>query len=69
MALDARLADPLLLALAARRAKERQEAAPRQTVTLQVVYSDAFGHAPAVLYTGPTYQRVEGAGTWRLIPD
>ena len=39
MALDPRLAEPLLLVLAARRAKERQVTAPRRTVTLQVIYA------------------------------
>ena len=43
MTIDPRLASPLLLALAARRATERHVRAPRQTVTLQVVYYDARG--------------------------
>ena len=67
MALDARLASPHILALAALRARERLSAAPRQTVTLQVVYYDALGHEPDVIYTGPTYQRVEGEDQWRVI--
>ena len=43
MALDPRLANVQLLALAALRARARQDAAPRQTVRLQVVYYDALG--------------------------
>jgi hypothetical protein len=45
MALDPRLADPLLLALAARRAKARQATAPNQAVVLQIEY-DAYGDEP-----------------------
>jgi hypothetical protein len=43
VALDPRLADVLLLAIAAKRAKQRQQGEPRQTVTMQVVYYDARG--------------------------
>ena len=68
MALDPRLANSELLALAALRARERQAAAPRPTVTFQVVSSAAFGHEQGVIYTGPTYQRAEGGIRWRLIP-
>ena len=53
MALDPRLAEPLLLVLAARRAKERQQAEPRRRVTLRVVYYDASGVEP--LLVGPAY--------------
>ena len=69
MALDPRLMSPQLLALAAMRAKQRQQTAPRQTVTLQVVYLDALGHPTDEGYTGPTYERVEGGDQWRLMPD
>ena len=69
MALDPRLADPVLLALAAMRARQHQATAPRQTVTLRILYVDASGQEPDALYTGPTYARVEGEGAWRLIPD
>jgi hypothetical protein len=69
MALDARLADPVLLALAARRAKERQATAPRQTVTLKIVYYDALGQEPDECYQGPVYERVEGDDEWHLIHD
>ena len=69
MALDPRLANVELLALAALRARERQAHAPRQTLTLQIVSYDAFGHEPDVIYPGPTYQRVEGDDQWRLISD
>jgi hypothetical protein len=69
MALDPRLADPVILALAARRAKERQTTAPRQRVTLQILYYDLSGYHPDALYDGPTYERVEGDDQWHLIPD
>jgi hypothetical protein len=46
MARDPRLADGVLLALAALRAKERQRTAPTRTVTVQVVYYDALGVLP-----------------------
>ena len=69
MALDHRLADIQLLAIAARRAKERQTTAPRQRVTLRIVYHDMLGHHPDACFTGPTYERVEGEDQWRLIPD
>jgi hypothetical protein len=45
MALDPRLASPLLLALAAKRAKQRQVAASTQAVVLQIEY-DAYGDEP-----------------------
>jgi hypothetical protein len=67
MSSDPRLADPVLLALAAMRARQHQATAPRQRVTLRVVYSDALGQEPDVLYTGPTYARVAGDNTWQLI--
>jgi hypothetical protein len=69
MAPDARLADPLLLILAARRAKERQVTAPRQRVTLKIVYTDQSGQEPDECYTGPTYERVEGESEWHLMAD
>jgi hypothetical protein len=40
MGLDARLADGVILALAARRAKERQTTAPKRTVKLRTIYYD-----------------------------
>lgn len=46
MALDPRLMSIELLTLAAMRAKQRQHEAPRQCVTLQVVYYDARGIEP-----------------------
>jgi hypothetical protein len=77
MALDPRLASIELLTLAALRARRSQAAAPRPTVTLQVVYYDASGHEPPehgarYVYAFPTYERVpaaEGGSQWRLIPD
>ena len=68
MALDPRLSDPVLLTLAAMRARQHQATAPRQRVTLRVVYVDALGQEPDAIYTGPTYERVEGEGAWHLIP-
>lgn len=64
MAPDPRLADMTLLALAAMRAKQRQHAEPRRTVTLQVVYYDASGQEPdelgeRYLYALPPYERGE----------
>ena len=69
MALDPRLASLEILMLAARRAKERQTTAPRQRVTLQILYYDMSGQEPDVCYEGPTYERVEGEDQWSLIPD
>jgi hypothetical protein len=69
MALDPRLASLELLTLAAMRARRSQATAPRQRVTLRVVYYDALGQEPDACYTGPTYERVEGDDQWRLIPD
>jgi hypothetical protein len=69
MATDPRLTSTALLTLAAMRVQHRQEAAPRQTVTLQVVYHDALGVEPDLIYPGPTYERREGEALWRLIPD
>jgi len=46
--LDPRLASPLLLVLAARRAKERQATQTGQTVVLQIEY-DAYGDEPPLL--------------------
>jgi hypothetical protein len=46
MALDPRLASVELLTIAAMRAKKNQVAAPRRTVTVQVVYVDALGLEP-----------------------
>ena len=67
MALDPRLADPLLLVLAARRAKERQVTVPRQRVVLKVVYADEPGEPPMV---GPeyVYYLPETGPAWRADP-
>jgi hypothetical protein len=51
--LDPRLADPVILALAARRAKERQGDPPKRVVQVRVVYVDALGVEPDEI--GPTY--------------
>ena len=56
MALDARLASPVLLALAARRARERQVTQPRRHIVLQVVYVDALGLEPDELGECYTYE-------------
>jgi hypothetical protein len=56
MALDARLADVTLLALAALRAKQRQEGVPRQTVTVRVIYVDALGIEPELEGASYTYE-------------
>ena len=61
MALDARLASPLLLALAARRAKARQVTAPPRTVELQVIYYDCLGLEPEELGERYTYTLPPGA--------
>jgi hypothetical protein len=45
VALDPRLASPLILVMAAKRAKERQAAASTQAVVLQIEY-DAYGDEP-----------------------
>jgi hypothetical protein len=55
MALDPRLACLEILVMAAKRAKERQAAAPRQAVTLQVEYYDARGIEPPVKGESYTY--------------
>ena len=59
MALDARLADVLLLAIAAKRAQQRQQAEPRRTVAMQVVYYDARGIEPDELGERYTYDLPE----------
>jgi hypothetical protein len=48
VATDPRLADPVILALAARRAKERQQAQPPpgRKMVLRVVYDNPFGEPP-----------------------
>jgi hypothetical protein len=56
VATDPRLAHPVILALAARRAKQRQQAEPRQTVTMQVVYYDARGIEPDELGESYVYE-------------
>jgi hypothetical protein len=63
MGLDARLANVELLAIAALRVRERQQAEPRRTVSLKVVYYDALGIEP--LLEGPTYTYVESELAWR----
>jgi hypothetical protein len=72
MARDARLACIEILAMAARRARERQTTAPRQTVTLQVEYYDARGIEPpskgeSYVYTLPA--KAPGGPPWHLMPD
>jgi hypothetical protein len=69
VAADPRLADVLLLAIAARRAKQRQQTAPRQRVALKIVYYDTLGLHPDEVYDGPVYERVEGEDAWHLIHD
>jgi hypothetical protein len=54
MALDPRLSDPVLLALAAMRAKQHQTEAPRRQVVLQIVY-EASGDEPPLLGESYTY--------------
>jgi hypothetical protein len=61
MALDPRLSDPVLLALAAMRAKQHQSDPPRRTVVLQVEYYDARGIDPPTL--GERYAYVLPAPT------
>jgi hypothetical protein len=63
MTLDPRLQDPSLLALAAFRLQQRQQAEPRRTVSLKVVYYDALGIEP--LLEGPTYTYDESELAWR----
>ena len=60
VALDPRLMDTRLLVLAAMRVRQRQTTAPRQRVSLQILLSDALGHEQGAVYSGPTYERVEG---------
>jgi hypothetical protein len=75
MALDPRLADTQLLALAAMRLRQRQEAAPTQYVTLKTVYYDAQGILPdepgeEYRYALLPHERIvatEGGLAWRLI--
>jgi hypothetical protein len=51
--IDPRLADPIVLAIAAKRAKERQQAEPPgRTVVCKVVYDDPLNEGPM---EGPTY--------------
>jgi hypothetical protein len=71
MSPDPRLASAQLLALAALRLKQRQEAEPRQYVTFQVTYYDARGIEPDELGERYTYTvpATEGGGEWRLIRD
>jgi hypothetical protein len=52
MALDPRLAEPLVLALAARRAKERKTADAMRAVTLRVEYCDSL---TGEIEPGPSY--------------
>jgi hypothetical protein len=66
MSVDPRLANIELLALAALRLRERQQAEPTRCVQLRVVYYDARGIEP--LLEGPTYVYDEAAGTWREDP-
>jgi hypothetical protein len=65
MALDPRLADVLLLAIAARRARQRQtQPPPGRRVVLKVVYEDPLGEGPM---EGPTYTYFvpETGSAWR----
>ena len=62
MALDPRLASPVLLALAARRAKERQTTAPPRTITLRVIYAAGLDPDAEPEYEGESY-------TYELPPD
>ena len=55
MALDPRLADGVILALAAMRAKQHQASAPRQTVTLRVVYAAGLDPTLEPEYEGECY--------------
>jgi hypothetical protein len=66
MSTDPRLADPVILALAALRAKKSQETEPKRQVSLRVVYYDALGVEP--LLEGPTYTyEVSDSGpAWRM---
>ena len=66
MALDPRLADPLLLALAAMRVKELKQAASLQAVVVQIEY-DAYEDEPPLL--GERYvlylpQKAPSAEAW-----
>jgi hypothetical protein len=65
MALDARLANVELLALAAMRAKQRQQAEPRRRVTLSVVYYDARGIEPLLVGPEYVYYESETGPAWR----
>ena len=53
MSVDPRLADGVILALAAMRVRQQQRDAPRKTVTLRVVYHDCLGIEPDE--EGPSY--------------
>ena len=55
MAHDPRLASPVILALAARRAKERQVTAPPRTITMKVVYAAGLDPEAEPEIMGETY--------------
>jgi hypothetical protein len=65
MALDPRLMNHQLLALAAMRAKQRQQAEPRRRVTLRVVYYDARGIEPLLVGPEYVYYVSETGPAWR----
>jgi hypothetical protein len=68
MGLDARLANVELLALAAMRAKQRQQAEPSRKVTCRVVYYDARGIEPEEEGESYTYYESEAGPAWRADP-
>jgi hypothetical protein len=68
MSQDPRLADPVILALAALRAKKNQVTAPRRTVTLQIVYAAGLDPIAEPAYEGPTCAYEESADGWQPVP-
>lgn len=55
MALDARLADTVLLAVAAMRIKKNQVEAPKRYITLRTVYAAGLDPTLEPEYEGPSY--------------
>jgi hypothetical protein len=68
MSNDPRLADPVILALAALRAKKNQGTAPRRTVTLKIVYAAGLDPIAEPAYEGPSYVYEETTDGWQPVP-
>jgi hypothetical protein len=68
MATDPRLANPVLLALAARRAKQRQQTETGRRVVCRVVYYDASGQEPDELGESYIYDVPDNGPAWRAEP-